>query len=66
MNKKIQETYDLAVREVLADLSVMDEDDECYTLSVDKNIYDNFIEATHALSNERAKVLRRRKAVKKH
>jgi hypothetical protein len=66
MNKKIQETYNLALREVIDDLSVMDEDDYCYTLSVDKKIYDNFLEAVHALSNERAKALRRRKTVKKH
>jgi hypothetical protein len=66
MKKKLQETYDLAVREVLADLSVMEEDDYCYTLSVDKKIYDNFLGAIHALSDARAKAFRRRKAAKKH
>jgi hypothetical protein len=49
VNNKAQETYDLAVREVLADLSVMEEDDECYTLSVDKNIYDTYLKSAHAL-----------------
>jgi hypothetical protein len=49
MKKKLQETYDLAVREVLADLSVMEEDDEFYTLSVNKDSYDRLLAAEHAL-----------------
>jgi hypothetical protein len=57
MKNKAQEKYDLAVREVLADLSVMEEDDDCYTLTVDKKIYNNFLKATRALLKiERAKV----------
>lgn len=46
---KLQETYDLAVREVLADLSVIEEDDDCYTLSVDKGIYDKLLAAEYKL-----------------
>jgi len=46
---KLQETYDLAVREVLADLSVMEEDDEFYTLSVNKDSYDRLLAAEYKL-----------------
>jgi hypothetical protein len=46
---KLQETYDLVVREVLADLSVIEEDDDCYTLSVDKGIYDKLLAAEYKL-----------------
>lgn len=46
---KLQETYNLAVREVLADLSVIEEDDDCYTLSVDKGIYDKLLAAEYIL-----------------
>jgi hypothetical protein len=49
MKKKLQETYDLALREVLADLSVIEEDDECYTLLVDKGIYDKLLAAEYKL-----------------
>ena len=49
MKNKLQDTYDLAVREVLADLSVMEEDDECYTLSVDKGVYDKLLAAEYKL-----------------
>jgi hypothetical protein len=49
MKNKLQETYDLAVREVLADLSVMEEDDEFYTLSVNKESYDRLLAAEYKL-----------------
>jgi hypothetical protein len=55
MKKKLQETYDLAVREVLSNLSIINEDDDCYTLTVDKNIYDNLINAEYALITKNIK-----------
>jgi hypothetical protein len=47
---KLQETYDLAVREVLADLSVDDDSgDGYYVLTVDKGIYDKLLAAEYKL-----------------
>ena len=55
MKNKLQETYNLALREVLSDLSIINEDDDCYTLTVDKNIYDNLINAEYALITKNIK-----------
>lgn len=43
---KIQNNYISSVREVLAELSVQDEDDDSYLLTIDKSTYDRFLNAT--------------------
>lgn len=42
-NQKLKAEYIAAIREVLSDLSMEDERDGCYILSVDKKIYDHYL-----------------------
>jgi RNA polymerase-interacting CarD/CdnL/TRCF family regulator len=41
-NQKLKSSYIAAIREVLEDLSMDDETDDCYLLSVDKKIYERY------------------------
>lgn len=46
-NQKLKSDYITAIREVLEDLSTEDERDGCYILSIDKEIYDRFLELSY-------------------